>query len=247
MTALTFACSRCAWRGPSLTALLEHACHAVTQIADSGAVMTLWVGTAPVAPVADVPARQPGRPRKKKHVEFKFEPSPEPQRARFSSLSELDQAGLLDMPSPAKSPAKRTRHQTMFSGSLAPAAAKRVYPKKPLWPEGTPALAPESPLPPLKPQLQNIIITPSVKASPDSDDFDPERLADHGEAAARGEPGIPTPNPSHPVASHIRPATWRQVSAPREVKPRYCVCGIQLPMKTPERCPECGRATKATG
>lgn len=73
-----------------------------------------------------------------------------------------------------------------------------------------------------------------------ADEFDPEPLPVGGSLPVAGDI---IPNPSHPVRSRVRPAEWRQVGAPRES--RYCVCGVLLPLKTPERCSECGRPTMA--
>jgi hypothetical protein len=83
--------------------------------------------------------------------------------------------------------------------------------------------------------------SPGIRTGPGAgrDEFEPERLPDTGSAPTTGES---TPNPSHPVRSHIRPATWRQVS-PRDEPLVYCVCGVALPTVVPARCPECGRAT----
>lgn len=271
-----FACAHCAWRGSSLTALLEHACGEAAlsmapepespgvtlarklagELVDRGLldspapqVEPAIVPEAP-APTA-APTRKPGRPRKPKRVEFKFDERSlatpaEVEAARksgapFLSLDELHQAGLHDRPG-KPSAAKRSRHQTMFTGSLAPTAPKRIYPKKPLWPEGNSLPADQQPQ--RNPQLQNTTITPSVKGDPDSDDFEPERLADHGVTPVADEP---TPNPSHPVRSHIKAAAWRQTTPSGEAERRYCVCGILLPMKIPERCPECGRKVSEHG
>lgn len=68
--------------------------------------------------------------------------------------------------------------------------------------------------------------------------LEPERLPAGGSAPVSGDL---TPNPSHPVRSHIKPANWRQITPERDTR-RYCACGMALPVVVPERCPECGRA-----
>lgn len=76
-----------------------------------------------------------------------------------------------------------------------------------------------------------------------ADEFEPERLPDAGSAPAAG---VPTPNPSHPVRSHIVAPTWRRVGPPAPEVNRYCRCGMLLPSRPRERCEYCGRLTGAT-
>lgn len=82
---------------------------------------------------------------------------------------------------------------------------------------------------------------PEPTCAASGDEYDPEPLSGIGAAPT---PGEPIANPSHPVRSHVRPATWRQVTPSREAERRYCVCGMLLPMVMPERCSDCGRAVK---
>lgn len=99
---------------------------------------------------------------------------------------------------------------------------------KPLWPGNVPP-------PHVAAKLREI----GVLLGPARDEFDPEGLPAGGSAPVQGDP---TPNPSHPVRSHIVAPTWRQVTA--SAAPRSCVCGVQLPIKPGERCENCGRALK---
>jgi len=101
---------------------------------------------------------------------------------------------------------------------------------KPLWPGNVPPA-----------HVAARLAEVGMRLGPARDEFDPEGLAAAGSAPVQGDP---TPNPSHPVRSHIVAPTWRQVTA--SVVPQYCACGVQLPIKSGERCENCGRALAAS-
>jgi len=117
----------------------------------------------------------------------------------------------------------------MTTQSIRPRRRRRPdHQLKPLWPNNVPPPYVAARLAEAGMRLPSLAQDVSLDA---------DGLPAGGSAPAQG---APTPNPSHPVRSHIVAPTWRQVSD--SAPARFCVCGMALPVKAGERCENCGRA-----
>lgn len=127
---------------------------------------------------------------------------------------------------------------TAMSADIPPKPRRRRRPDhqlKPLWPGNVPP-------PHVAARLAEVGMRLPAASLAQDVSMDAEGLPAAGSAPAQG---APTPNPSHPVRSHIMAPTWRQVTA--SAAPGFCVCGMQLPLKRPERCESCGRPIQEKG
>lgn len=259
MTSVLFACPRCAWRGPSLTGLLEHACAAAVVIkpVTPEPAPAICAHCGKPLPTSDKRprkfcsaecrqlARDAAKPAKVPHTfhcalckrevtttskRRKF--CSEQCRARFTGRDASVNRRRLQRPSDPRPIAPlpiRERLPVVVDAPRASAARRTRIESLFGVPKATEVA---------RPTARRLLERPAAI----DDDFEPERLPAGGTVSAGPEP---TANPSHPVRSTVRPAQWRRLTPEPAAPGHYCACGMLLPLVLPERCPDCGRPVKS--